>query len=578
VKRLFDNVGKWFPFLLIAAVFAWASISIFTRRAESIPADKKVIRLGHWQLEPGIRAAIDQMAAEYEKLHPDVRIIQDAIPDQSYAQWLTTQLIGGTAPDLVEAGQLPSNLLTTFYLRYFLPVTAVATKPNPYNVGTDLENVPLFQTFRDGMRSSFIDEAQQFMKVPLSAVGTRIFYNKDLLKKLTGLDELPMDYRMFLKACETISKQKAPDGSYYVPIAGSAYHLGMWDGGLFQPATYMSLDDTDLNADGFTSKEELFLSFMTGKVDMTHPAYRGRLRILGDLSPFFPSGYTGLNRDDAVMLIAKQKAVMVSIGTWDASSLFEQANGKFAAGFSDFPTPSANDPEYGKLFPGRRSEPAATGDLPFAVTRTSKHPEIAIDFLLFLTGQKTNEKFNKLIGWIPAVRGAHTDESLKAFEPHYIAVYSTFDPNIGAETPVRWNQLFALFQVGQISLEDFSREFETFYRSEGRRDFEEFIREMRRGLLRDEQLAVQLRVSAMHTSPDDLLAPAWVRYRKAVLGRVLGQHTYVRMLELTAKEGKTRLFRDPNTYSTTARTNIRNRGLSVTPVSTVTSPRTNRQP
>jgi hypothetical protein len=37
----------------------------------------------------GVRTAINRMAAEYHALHPEVHIVQDAIPEATYGQWLT---------------------------------------------------------------------------------------------------------------------------------------------------------------------------------------------------------------------------------------------------------------------------------------------------------------------------------------------------------------------------------------------------------------------------------------------------------------------------------------------------------
>ena len=64
------------------------------------------------------------------------RIIQEAIPDTVYRQWITTQLMGGTAPDLMEIGHygmFPKTLWVSYYNRYFIPLTRYIVEPNPYN-------------------------------------------------------------------------------------------------------------------------------------------------------------------------------------------------------------------------------------------------------------------------------------------------------------------------------------------------------------------------------------------------------------------------------------------------------------
>jgi ABC-type glycerol-3-phosphate transport system substrate-binding protein len=51
--------------------------------------------------------------------------------------------------------------------------------------------------------------------------------------------------------------------------------------------------------------------------------------------------------------------------------------------------------------------------LPFAITRTSPHFEQALDFLRFMAGQEQNEKLNRIIGWMPSVKGTELDPALE---------------------------------------------------------------------------------------------------------------------------------------------------------------------
>ena len=130
------------------------------------------------------------------------------------------------------------------------------------------------------MRRSFIDETQEFMTIPLALISLRLFYNKPLLKKLTGLDEVPTDYRAFLKVCEQIRAQKQPNGQPYVAIAGSRYHFMRWEDSMVKPLTYGALRDIDFNRDGRFSKDEMFMGFATGKVGFSNPAYRASFKMV----------------------------------------------------------------------------------------------------------------------------------------------------------------------------------------------------------------------------------------------------------------------------------------------------------
>ena len=102
------------------------------------------IRLAHRQLEGGVREALDALAREHEKGNPGVRIKQIPIPERIYSNWLLTQLVGGTAPNIIQIGMGSTDERLA---RYFLPLTDLAKAPNPHNAGADLDGVTHFQEF-----------------------------------------------------------------------------------------------------------------------------------------------------------------------------------------------------------------------------------------------------------------------------------------------------------------------------------------------------------------------------------------------------------------------------------------------
>ncbi len=512
---------SYFPILVVVGTFAWSAIVIASYRARENPPGTVTLRIAHWQLEPGVRKAFDILAEDYRQLHPNVRIVQDAIPETTYGQWVSTQLMGGIAPDILELGLgLPPNIWVAYMGRYFLPMTRVAEQPNPYNAGTEFAGVPLRLTYKDGMRESYVEELQDYMKIPLSQFGVRIFYNADLFKKLTGMDEPPLDYREFLKACDIIKGQVNDRGQPYIPLVGSKYHFALWDEMMFEPMTFAGLAKIDFGRDGVPDKDETFVAFKTERVGLDFPAFRARLKMVEQLRPYFQEGYTGLTRDEGVFLFAQERAVFITTGTWDAGSLVEQAKGKFEVKIMGFPVPSADDPDFGQFMLGPRHERPLSA-FPFGVTRTSKHQAEAIDFLLFLAGKKQNEKLNSIIGWLPAIKGTEIESFLAAFVPNLRGIYKGLDLNVGGESWVRWQQLFSLYQVGQVSLEDFIAEFDTFVRERGAVDFLERRNSWRRDAHRYEQLTAGIRATALLTDPAESEA-AWMRYRVAITSRQIG--------------------------------------------------------
>jgi raffinose/stachyose/melibiose transport system substrate-binding protein len=518
MKAFFSWIKVHLPWIVIATVFLWAVVSIVLRQHRDSAEGKIIIRLAHWQLEAGVREGFAEAAAAYEKLHPGVRIVLQAVPESTYSQWLSTQLMGGTAPDIVEVGLVDAPLLTAFYNRYLLPLSPYVTRPNPYNAGTDLANLPLYRTFKDGMIRSFVPEVQQFMVIPLAMSSLRLFYNKTLLKKLTGLDEPPTEFRTFMDMVAKIQSQKLPNGRHYMAFTGSKFHFARMEDSMAKPLTYGALREIDFNKDGRFSSDEMFMGFMTKHVSFSDPYYHAYLKMVDEITRTFQSGWSGLARDEALFNFAQQRAVFTAAGIYEAAGIQDQARGKFELGVMDFPMPAANDPEFGKdILEGKRYE-KPEGNMPMGIARTSKHPEVAVDFLLFLTCREQNEKFNARLKWIPIVEGAKVDPSIQIFEPNVHGVFNTFDANIYGNAFIKWNQLYTLYQIHQLSYNDLAKQFTSFYTNQGQEDFREYLRNRRRAQLQDEQLVISLRESAL-TETGRASDLDWIKYRTMIVQR-----------------------------------------------------------
>ena len=96
----------------------------------------RIIRIAHWQLEPGYRQAMDMILEQYNALPKvkaaKVRVIQMPVTEKVYAQWLNVHLMSGTAPDICEKG-MAKMTAGNYVARYFQPLGEYASKPNPYN-------------------------------------------------------------------------------------------------------------------------------------------------------------------------------------------------------------------------------------------------------------------------------------------------------------------------------------------------------------------------------------------------------------------------------------------------------------
>jgi len=462
--------------VLLLCTFLLSLAHVLIRSKQTTEAGgKEVITLAHWQLEPGVRDGLNFVAKKYNEMRvargePEIVFKQLPITEKGYVQWVTTQLMGGTAPDLIEMGMVPWAIMINYRARYFVPVTQEIMRPNPYNKGaffmyggklTPGEEVPWKETYIDAMGNP-IYELQEYYDIGLSTFGCRMFYNAELLEKLTAslaragkwpraIDKPPEDLREFLQLCDAIHELKDERGRSYLPIAASAYQMNILWGSMMEPLTGLVQDDVDENQDGWPSNDETFFTIIQGRVKFDDPRILKIMKLTRELTKRFQQGWKGLSRDDAVLLFIQQRSVFTATGSWDGMTLKAQAESApmpFTVKIAQFPTVSPKDPEWADLAWGRNSEWRGTA-FPFGLTKNSKHPELVLDFLRFATAQKMNEELNRVVGWIPAIQGAKPSEYLDAFAPNIDGPRKGWDLNLGGRSQTVVDQVNPLAQLGQ---------------------------------------------------------------------------------------------------------------------------------
>ena len=415
-------------FLLAGARTLWNSLS--PRLDPDSP--QIVIRFAHWQLEGGVRRAFDLAAAEYMKLHPHIRVEQLSIPDKIYVNWLITQLIGGTAPDIVQMGKGMSDERTT---RYFNPTSPLAGKPNPYNQGTPLESTPLQETFIDGMESVFSTTLLEHYGIPLSAFTLRMYYNADLLEEITGSRQLPKTYGELSQVLEqTVDYSKRTNKRIY-PIAASMDNAPALIDKVFRSQT-AGLGERlahDFLPSTRPPTARLAIAWANGEWDFNDPSMRASVALLRHLGGHLQPGFMQVSRDDAMFNFIQGNALMMPGGSWDYSSIRAEADFPVSVGM--IPTPLPNEDPRWPYAPGIITDESADASVVLAVTKESPHPDIAQDFLLFLCSQKINELWARESGWLPATLGADPGKESKVFMPYLQGFTGGFPPGFsGADT------------------------------------------------------------------------------------------------------------------------------------------------
>lgn len=412
-ERLLNGVGIG----LLAVCFVVALGRIFWKQFAPHPAGEreKVIRLAHWQLEGGVREAFDVVASEYMRLNPGVKVAQIPVPERTFKNWLVTQLVGGTAPDLIEMGM---GMTDEHRARYFRPVSDIVNQPNPWNRGTPIETTPLRETFIDGLESGFSPTLLEYYGLPVSAFSLRMFYNLDLLKKITGSEKLPQTYQELVALARQTREYSQKIGKDITPVSGSKTYAPIVMRRLFGSQTEQLANRVayDFFATGPDSPNAGLLAegYLDGKWSLESPEVVAGLALMRDLGQYMQPGFLQLGRDDAAFYFVQGHALMMATGSWDATSINSQA--AFRVGIGYIPVPAPGDP-MGPFSLGPISDSSTAAGLVIGVTRQSPNPEIALDFLRFLTSQPINQRFSEVSKWAPSVVGINPPGQTKIFQP-----------------------------------------------------------------------------------------------------------------------------------------------------------------
>jgi hypothetical protein len=123
--------------LLVAYLFSVVRfLYISVTNQETDEGTGGIVRVTHWQLEPGFREAMDWAIAKYNAqpkvIEAGITIEQAAITERVFTQFMNVHLISGTAPDIAAKGH--SNIIKGNALaRFYTPLGEYVNQPNPYN-------------------------------------------------------------------------------------------------------------------------------------------------------------------------------------------------------------------------------------------------------------------------------------------------------------------------------------------------------------------------------------------------------------------------------------------------------------
>ena len=433
----------------------------------------------------GRDAGFRALAAAYEKIHPDLRVVIEAKGNGhgiGYAAWLNTELSSGAPrPDVVSGNYSPD------YPRY-VNFDYYAGQKNPYTGRAWSEDLD-FNFFKStNSRGERIIVSTQMVKIVW-------YYNRDLFEHL-GLQP-PTSWDDFLKTCDVLrSAGHVPismrfNYRYYQWLLEILYDQymrsnielvrarpGDWCFDPLRDGTW-KFDPTDPFNDATPTINfaRLLAAIRRGDIRYDTPAFKEVLDHLKSLAPYTPSDFLvdtpSADSEAYTLFLNGTSAIHL-----DTSMLLNQLDADIAGAgkfrWSSFDTPSLSGP----LVQGpARAVESAAGEYIAIIRKNQAHTDRVIDFLhfwlsptgyqIYVDGQVASGRF-KPHGLI-MVRGVK-------LPPSFQDAFSRVVRRGNAEMPV--NYISGFGPSGSRLLIDFKRNLTEFV--QGKIDTEACAKEIQR--------------------------------------------------------------------------------------------------
>ena len=391
--------------------------------------DRTVLRIVHTHLELGVREAFEEVISRYQEMHPNVEIVQMAVPERIYKVWLDTKLFGGNVPDIVL--YIHSNIEEGHLVNYFLPIGDLVVGSNPYNEGTPLEGIPWKDTFFDGLRGGGAYQGMHtnYFGISTTVLTHRVYYNAELMEKIRGSPEPPETFDEMMDLLPAVDRYNEGAENQIIAFAGSKANAPALLDLAFGNQTQKLKTRLEPTNELEVHNADVEVAYLNNQWDLDNLEIRSGLEIIKALADRMSPGFLQLHRDDGLLLFVQERALMVVSGSYDAQSIRLQA--PFDVGAFRVPLPTPQHREYGRHVLGRQTEAGLGTQSVYSIFVGSKHLEEATDFLRFFGSFEGNRIFSRRSGWLPAVIGIEPPEALRVFSPEDDGYPSGFNLSLG---------------------------------------------------------------------------------------------------------------------------------------------------
>lgn len=396
------------------------------------------IRLAFWGTNMPYLLAMEEVAKMYNESQNKYEVEVTRQDAGNYRIWMSSQLAGGTAPEIIATTRSYANAdAQNGYLYDFSEALSV---PNPYGEGST-------DSWKDSFAGTYLtqledpNEKGRFYCIPTSTVSVRIVINKEMLAE-NGIEipDASWDFNDFRKICEVFEAK----GITAMEIANMQLinYMVSWMLDIFlAQVMYDDILTWDGNTNGIIEAEEIAKIFLDDSIEQmdftTNEDFKEVLEFMKMWSKYWGEGFN--SRNDPSEKFLRQEVPMFFCGSWGVAGIemtlgnenpdADQTNPYDKFDYISLPFPRLTPTTYisdsetftfTNLKEGlplqELGEPSGCFAIPLSAEKNGKL-EGALDFLQFFTSQEIASFMANTAYEIPVVKNVEVNEIMNDFLP-----------------------------------------------------------------------------------------------------------------------------------------------------------------
>jgi raffinose/stachyose/melibiose transport system substrate-binding protein len=350
--------------------------------------------LTFWTWRQEDRTQYAQLFADFNKLHPDVRIKYEAFEPQNYGTVLSTALAAGRGPDVIHVRAYGG--LEQFSKAGYLQALEPAVVPELANFSPD------------ALGSTSMRSDRKAYAVPFASQTLGLFYNREIFQR-HGVQP-PQTWEQLLQISKTLKDKGV------IPLAN-----GMATA--FMVEVFTSVFTGSFVGEGFAPE------IVAGKATFEDQRYVAALAKLLELRDYLPPGFSGIDYPTMQQLFLSGRAAMFAGGSFEIANFRRQAP-NLPMEFIAPPAPAAGQKQLVSLF----------YDGGYAINAKTGNQADALKLVRFMATKPFGDKFSALLGNISPIRGVEISDPLLArvatlnrdSVPYIMAVHFRFNDPTGS--------------------------------------------------------------------------------------------------------------------------------------------------